>query len=504
MNSIRIDLLKATGNLPNSLYHKSGEMLLKRGDALDLTTISLLRRLGVEKLFFSNNVEDLKNFVFNASYRAFPVEKLPDGLKLSKPLTDLEGKDILGAGETLTRESKARLKKNGVNKVFIPKSKTERKLEPVLMFKKARALLDEMRRKKLSIEESQVDPSETSMTDLLKSASYDVAPDGEALKESLAAGPRTDDRTEQEKDLVSELKSSSVGDLVEIFKSFQDTSNRIKDPSRVVDMSRSFIEALIRDRELLLNSINLRTDPNLDYLVKHPVDVTVLSINTATALGYTPKQIMEIAFSAFLLDLGMFKVPKTIRQKPGKLTTSEYLEIQKHSSYSLDFLQKMRRLPSITPVVVYQVHERDDKSGYPKSRPGNLIHRYAKIISVADVYSALITNRPYRKALSPYRAMRAIVELGARKKLDSSVVRAFLQFVCLFPVGSWVKLNTGETGKVIAANENDYTKPVVRVLFGPNGDSANRVIDLMREDKIGIVDGLNWDEEKLLADMAGF
>jgi HD-GYP domain-containing protein (c-di-GMP phosphodiesterase class II) len=126
-----------------------------------------------------------------------------------------------------------------------------------------------------------------------------------------------------------------------------------------------------------------------------------------------------------------------------------------------------------------------DGSGYPQGLTGDRIHRISRIVAVADVYDALLADRPWRAALLPYKAMEVVLLLVNEGKLDGEVVRAFLETVSLFPLGSWVELTDDRLGRVVAANRGEHTRPVVAMLFGRDGkplEAPERVDLALRRD----------------------
>ena len=231
----------------------------------------------------------------------------------------------------------------------------------------------------------------------------------------------------------------------------------------VGNLSRRIVEALIDNRDMLLNLTNHQVAD--EYLLQHSVNVCILSVNIATGMAYSEPQVEEIAYGGFFHDIGMLKVPPEIINKPGALTPDERLEVEKHPIHSIQLLQRIKNIPVSASFVAYQAHERLDKSGYLKGRPGHLIHDFAKIVAVADVYEALVGDRSYRKGSTPYQAMESIVRLGNKRKLDPAVIRALLKVMSLFPVGSWVQLSDGRIGKVVGANPDRIDRPLVNIVW---------------------------------------
>jgi HD-GYP domain-containing protein (c-di-GMP phosphodiesterase class II) len=235
----------------------------------------------------------------------------------------------------------------------------------------------------------------------------------------------------------------------------------------VGNLSRKVVGGLVEDRDLLLNLQNLKTEQN--YLLGHSLGVTVLSISVATALGYNRKLVLEMGHAAYLHDVGMLKVPGEIVSKPGKLTSMEMMQIRRHPVFGLDMLQRLvgqrSGLAGSIPIVAYQSHERTNGSGYPKRRKGTVVHDFAKIVGVCDAYEAMTSRRSWRQPMLPYKAMEQLVVQASRGEFASDLVKAMLHCVSLFPVGSWVELSDGGTAKVVSSVEQNYTRPVVSVVF---------------------------------------
>jgi len=214
----------------------------------------------------------------------------------------------------------------------------------------------------------------------------------------------------------------------------------------------------------------------------------------ATSLGYGTEQVLEIAYGSFLADIGMLKLADKIVGKPGKLTANETLEIQKHPMIGVDLLKNFTNIPLTTPLIVLQSHERLDGTGYPKNRKSPTIHKYSKIVSVADVYDAMISKRNWRPAKLPYEAMTEILQMGNQQKLDIDSIKGLLKYTSVFPVGSMVLLSDGKKAKVISSNESDFTKPIVCIMSVEGGAiKEGERIDLTKQKNISIQKVLQAD-----------
>lgn len=250
----------------------------------------------------------------------------------------------------------------------------------------------------------------------------------------------------------------------------------------------SFMDTFMKDRNLLLN---LAASPHTgqDYLYDHSLKMCLLSLSLASGAGYSRSQCIEIAQGALLADVGMMLVPERIRLKRGKLTEGELFEIKKHPMLGLSLLEHIHGLSEAVLIIPYQHHERISGNGYPEKRTGNLVSKFSRIVSIADVFTALINRRSYRESLVPYQAMVCLLSMGGEGHLDGEHIKQLLKTLSIFPLGSLVRLTSGRIAKVVCPNASEFTKPVVSLLTDENGASlaknAIAQIDLsVSEEKI--------------------
>jgi HD-GYP domain-containing protein (c-di-GMP phosphodiesterase class II) len=236
----------------------------------------------------------------------------------------------------------------------------------------------------------------------------------------------------------------------------------------ILSVVRRFMDTFLNDRNIILNLAGSKA-PAQSHLYQHPLNVSLLCLNIATALGFNEKQVIEIGTIGLLHDIGMLGVDPAVRLKTGRLTTHELFEIQRHPMLGLHLLEGVARLDQIIALVTYQSHERLNGSGYPRQRKGNLIHPYARIIHCADIYEALSSPRPHRPANAPYRSMEQLVKMVRAGFLDSTVVSGLVRYSSLFAVGSIVELSDHRIAKVIAAHEEAIAKPLLRILSSDTG-----------------------------------
>ena len=239
------------------------------------------------------------------------------------------------------------------------------------------------------------------------------------------------------------------------------------------------------DLDLLLGLVQRkRTD---GYFEQHALNTVVLSMSIATAMGYSEDQVTQLGVGALFKDIGMRNAPQELVRAQRRITPSEHVDIQKHTISGLNAIQKAGGLPSFVRFLVYQHHERVDGRGYPKGRRKSVIHSFSRIVSVADAYDSLTSARPWRPAMHPYRAMESLIR-SSETYYDNAVLRGLLQYLSLFPVGSLMRLSTGDIVRVIAANPGKYHHPVVFVLKPDveSGLEKSQILDLSEEERFSL------------------
>ncbi|WP_339747164.1 HD domain-containing phosphohydrolase [uncultured Rubinisphaera sp.] len=230
-------------------------------------------------------------------------------------------------------------------------------------------------------------------------------------------------------------------------------------------------------------------------LARHCYRMSILGMSIGVEMGLNEDNVCRIGVAGLLHDWGMLKVPEHIRNPQRELTYSEKLECQKHVMYSVDLLQKVQGLPTLVSLVSYQVHEQMNGTGYPRGRRGSNIHLFARILNLAHHYVEMTTKYPYKNATAPYDAMLKLFEGAKQGLFDPNVLRAMLRAQSLFPVGSIVMLSSGRMARVLRANGDRYTEPVVQIIQDEKGqtlapDSEKSVIINISEDNCHITRAL--------------
>jgi len=215
------------------------------------------------------------------------------------------------------------------------------------------------------------------------------------------------------------------------------------------------------------------------YTYTHSINVGLLSMLIGKWMKYGENMVESLLLAGILHDIGKMKIDAAILNKPGALTPSEFEEMKKHPRYSYEILQHRNEINMDIKVGILMHHERIDGSGYPYAIYNENINDIGRVLAVADVYDAMMSERPYKKKHSPFEVMQLMQE-GAFGKLDTKILLTFLTNVANYYVGVYVLLSTGEVGQVIAINPSCVYRPIIKV--------KDKYIDLFTEKTINIIE----------------
>jgi putative nucleotidyltransferase with HDIG domain len=237
-----------------------------------------------------------------------------------------------------------------------------------------------------------------------------------------------------------------------------------------------------------------------NYTFEHSVDVAFYGVVLGRRLALERAYLKDLAVGCLLHDIGKMYIDDRILTKPGKLTAKEFEQIKQHTVLGFQMLRQMPFESPRPPQVALQHHEHQDGSGYPSKLFGtNQIYRtpperfsprritlLAELGAVADVCSALSSDRPYRAALPTPEVVRLLREMSG-KHLNKEAVDAFIGMVELFPIGVAVRVSGGKydrcLGVVVASSPRKRDRPVVRLLFGRDAKPLGEGVVLKLQDQ---------------------
>ncbi|MHC4962684.1 MAG: HD-GYP domain-containing protein [Planctomycetota bacterium] len=281
--------------------------------------------------------------------------------------------------------------------------------------------------------------------------------------------------------------AGSLASLKEVIGKVSD--NRPTGIRKTIRVVQKTVDLVIDKRSILLKLSTLRDHD--DYTYTHSVNVSILAICLGQHIGLTKSTLETLGICGLFHDLGKVDVPLEILNKQGKLTDHEFKVIQKHSLNSVRHIAKIRaprELKSKIMLAPFEHHLKYDLSGYPRSWRSEPVSLFGRILTIVDVFDAITSARVYRsKAISPDEALRRMSE-SAGKDFDPILLKAFINMLGVYPVGTLVELNTGEIGLVSENPEqSDGAHPLVTILIPKDGQGYTRgeTVDLSERETSG-------------------
>lgn len=226
------------------------------------------------------------------------------------------------------------------------------------------------------------------------------------------------------------------------------------------------VEELLTVQDAVINLQDIKSFDN--YTFSHSANVCVLSAVTGISMGYDSYKLKELCMGALLHDIGKTKIPNEIMNKISPLTNEEFEIVKKHARYGYDMLKQSMDISSYTAYVALTHHEKYNGEGYPLGLKGKAIHEFSRIVSVADVYDAMTSNRIYRRRINISEVVEYLVSLGGHH-FDYDIVKKMMEHISVFPLGSLITISTGETAIVVDNNKKYPNRPVIRLIKDPYG-----------------------------------
>lgn len=283
-----------------------------------------------------------------------------------------------------------------------------------------------------------------------------------------------------------EFYKETVSTVSALFNKYK--NEKTFDADRIQKVAAKLVSTVIGEKkfETFINITNIPSKG--DYLANHIVNTAILSILLGQKLGYSQIKLVNLAMAALLFDIGMVKIPIHITEKEGTLSQEEFNKIKTHPVHSYQIIAKEMGLPVEVARVGLEHHEKIDGTGYPRQVKGVELSEMSRIISIVDTYEAITKSRSYREGKDSYEAMKSVLGEGS-KKLDPEILKVFLSMMSIYPVGSYVQLNTNAIAKVTSADPVSPFRPTVKIVMDEFGDRVEdgEAIRLSKEKDVYIV-----------------
>ena len=280
-------------------------------------------------------------------------------------------------------------------------------------------------------------------------------------------------------DLVgSELYAAALESLEQAFDAVRSgKALSVEGPGEVADR---LIEALRADGADLLGQVAV-PDPGDDHsTLRHSLNVAILGVCVGSEMRLTDDNLRALCLAGLLHEIGCLRLPEDLLQKAGALSASEEEEIRRQPQYAHEALAQLGAPYELVAEAAWQINERLDGSGYPRGLSDETVSPEARILGAVDAYETWTHMCPHRPDC--VSAKEALERLLARApgQFARSVVKAMIDRLGIFPVGTCVEFRTGEIGQVMESRHDNPMRPLVAVMRDPRGRAmpVPRIVDL--------------------------
>ena len=293
---------------------------------------------------------------------------------------------------------------------------------------------------------------------------------------------------EKAKEAAKRTYSQSVAVTKELVHSVRvGRSPNIKKIKRVV---QTIVDQILNEETSLVGLTTIRDYD--EYTFTHSVNVCIFSVSLGRRLGLSKLQLYDLGLAALFHDIGKSRVPLDVLNKSTGLTDDEWRLIAGHpwlGTLALFHMRGQQELPYRAMVVAYEHHMKIDQTGYPRPIRAREMSIYSKIVAAADGFDAATSRRAYQEnPLSPAAVLQEMRD-NPRRGMDPVVVKAFVNLLGVYPVGTLVVLDTFELAIVHATNPiaEMISRPIVRVVSDDRGNVVypGTLVDLAEKDASG-------------------
>jgi response regulator RpfG family c-di-GMP phosphodiesterase len=261
----------------------------------------------------------------------------------------------------------------------------------------------------------------------------------------------------------------------------------------ITQIVNGFVDSLAHGDRLLVKAVS---GGRGGLVISNLINTAIIAIKVGMGLRYSREDLMRLGLAAILHDVGMCLISEDIVNKQGPLNPEEWNSVERHPELGAQAIRRLGAEAEWIAELVLQEHERFEGQGYPRRLKGAEIHEYAQIIGLTDTFEALLHVRPYRERLLPHEAIRELVtkEKGA---FSTRVLKSLIQQFSVFPLGTRVRLNSGEAAEVVELNQKYPLRPIVKVYLdsGQVALSQPRMLDLSKTSLVHITEVVHDDRQ---------
>lgn len=239
------------------------------------------------------------------------------------------------------------------------------------------------------------------------------------------------------------------------------------------------LEHVLSDRAAMATQLAIQKIKQFDRsLTTHALDTCILSLIVALESGLDQPTQELVGMGALLHDTGYVRLPRNLVRKRDECTGQDKTLLEQHCKLGVAVLAEQPGMPEDVLRIVKEHHERSNGSGFPAALQHNQTSQLAQIVGIVDYYDGMVSRRGTRPSMMPHDAVRQLFLAGERGQFEKALVELMIRSIGVYPVGSLVRLNTGEQAVVVGVNPHQRLKPLVKITTDPQGGSYPTPIEV--------------------------
>lgn len=317
-------------------------------------------------------------------------------------------------------------------------------------------------------------PSEPSMNTHQTASRYPANSDVPASSDQKAERPpeaKSDDHS------VSVIYAQAQEAIERIFEDMERGIPPSPEASKAI-VSKVLAEVL-SDRAGMATQVAIQKIKQFDRsLTTHALDTCILSLVVAIESGLDQPTQELVGMGALLHDAGYVRLPRNLVRKRDECSGQDKTLLEQHCKLGVALLSEHPGMHEDVLRIVREHHERADRSGFPAGLGNDQISLLAQIIGIVDYYDGMVSRHGARPAMIPHDAVRQLFLAGERGHFEKSLVELMIRSIGVYPVGSLIRLNTGEQAVVVGVNPQQRLKPLVKITTDPQGGAYATPIEV--------------------------
>ena len=239
------------------------------------------------------------------------------------------------------------------------------------------------------------------------------------------------------------------------------------------------LDHVLNDRVAIATQVAIQKIKQFDRsLTAHALDTCIVSLIVAVESDLAQPEQELVGMGALLHDAGYVRLPRNLVRKRDECTGQDKTLLEQHCKLGATLLSEHPGMQEDVLRIVREHHERPDGSGFPAGLGNDTISPLAQIVGIVDFYDSMVSRRGTRPAMIPHDAVRQLFLAGERGQFPKTLVEIMIRSIGVYPVGSLLKLNTGEQAVVVGVNPQQRLKPLVKVTTDPQGGSYATPIEI--------------------------